>query len=447
MATAVRLLWILPLMALLLFAHPARTQGGEYITVSGSGPSLTAVFTSSPPAIDGTLSPGEWSSPRAISLNGFNDPSKTRTGELYLLNTSTDLFVALVFAETVSSSRDIAEINIDSPHDHVATAGKEDALRYDGGTVDKFWMGSDWSQDQIQHGMVARSHTDGKYVYEFRKPLNSGDAQDMAVSPGATIGFRFHIGDDDISEGFRYPPDSRSGGDTSVEWPKWSDLVLAISASSTTAPTLTDPSAGSQLATMNTTLRWANPSSTTQVHVRVTPANNDGPGVNLILGAATSLRIPPPPEWYGLLPGMSYAWKVRSSTAATALDENSALWGPWSEERTFRTPSRDSTRLTAVAPADGGTVPAQPQTLRWNNGDQDVFYYELQVSPDRNFGEAGPVASVWQNLVHCCVTASPNSWTTPDLQPATTYFWRLRPRIQGDGTPVAWGSTWSFRVQ
>jgi len=34
-----------------------------------------------------------------------------------------------------------------------------------------------------------------------------------------------------------------------------------------------------------------------------------------------------------------------------------------------------------------------------------------------------------------------NSWQTPVLQHEATYYWRLRPRVQGDGTPVAWSQT------
>ena len=26
----------------------------------------------------------------------------------------------------------------------------------------------------------------------------------------------------------------------------------------------------------------------------------------------------------------------------------------------------------------------------------------------------------------------------------STYYWRVRPRVQGDGVPVDWSDTWSF---
>ena len=76
---------------------------------------------------------------------------------------------------------------------------------------------------------------------------------------------------------------------------------------------------------------------------------------------------------------------------------------------------RDSSRLTLVTPTDGATVDLAPQILQWNNGFVDVYYYEVQVSSDPNFGEQGPVSSVWYNLVHGGVSNPLNSWTTPEL--------------------------------
>ena len=54
---------------------------------------------------------------------------------------------------------------------------------------------------------------------------------------------------------------------------------------------------------------------------------------------------------------------------------------------------------------------------------------------------------VWWNLIHGAVTSPLNSWQTPPLAAGTTYFWRLRPRVQGDGTPVGWGPTWRFTAR
>jgi hypothetical protein len=42
-----------------------------------------------------------------------------------------------------------------------------------------------------------------------------------------------------------------------------------------------------------------------------------------------------------------------------------------------------------------------------------------------------------------------NSYTIPSgfpLEGSHTYFWRVRPRIQGDGQPVGWNTAASFRT-
>jgi len=85
------------------------------------------------------------------------------------------------------------------------------------------------------------------------------------------------------------------------------------------APTLTAPVNGSTLPDFGPSLSWALPSGSTQHQLQVTPINNDGPGVNIIQNADTSFSIPAPPDWYGLLPDMTYTWQVRATDATTAV--------------------------------------------------------------------------------------------------------------------------------
>lgn len=129
------------------------------------------------------------------------------------------------------------------------------------------------------------------------------------------------------------------------------------------APTLLEPASGARLSQVTTTLRWAMPQGATQYHLKVTPANNDGPGVNIIGNAVSEFTIPPPPQWYGLLPGMTYSWKLRSTDKATFTPEDDLTWGSWSEERTFRTPEIYSTGIAPVAPANGLEEQALPGFL------------------------------------------------------------------------------------
>ena len=217
-------------------------------------------------------------------------------------------------------------------------------------------------------------------------------------------------------------------------------------------PLLASPETGTSLVHIGTTLEWRLPLGATQCQLQVVPANNDGPAINLIRDAESSFIIPPPVLGQGnyvMLPGMTYSWRVRSTANPAFASEDNPSWGPWSDWNTFRTPAPSSAGVSPVSPTDGSTLAAGPQLLQWANTATDIFYYELQVSPDRTFetDPAKATASVWSNLVHGGVTVTLNSWTTPPLQSGVAYYWRVRPRVQGDGTPVGWSTTWSFRAQ
>ena len=219
-------------------------------------------------------------------------------------------------------------------------------------------------------------------------------------------------------------------------------------------PSLDEPSYGTSLEAMGPiTLRWTNPIGTAQYQIKISPYNNDGPGVNLIIGDAllvssSSFTINPPVFGQGnyvLLPGMSYSWQVRVTTSTLPVSEGASVWGPWSSKNTFRTPAPSSSSIGLVSPSHGSTISGAEVALQWQNAASDIFYYEVQVSTDPQFKTgSGAIASVWQNLVHGGVTNPPNTWYTPQLQSGATYYWRVRPRVQGDGTPVSWSPTWSF---
>jgi hypothetical protein len=105
--------------------------------------------------------------------------------------------------------------------------------------------------------------------------------------------------------------------------------------------------------------------------------------------------------------------------------------------------------MQPLTPVNGAVLAdAGPATLRWSHPSPAVFYYEVQVSGDSRFdpNPATATSFVWWNLIHGGVTNPPNSWQTPALEPGKTYFWRVRPRIQGDGDPVAWSSTFTFQT-
>lgn len=215
------------------------------------------------------------------------------------------------------------------------------------------------------------------------------------------------------------------------------------------APTLSAPAGGAVLADFNPTLQWTLPTGTVQYQIQVTPP--DGPAINLIRNTETSYVIPAPPDWYGLLPDMTYTWKVRASDKATFAGESDPSWGPWSESRTFRTPKVTSSALTLTTPANGSTVSGFLPTLYWQTNDPDLWYFEVQVSKDPTYNTDPKTATamVYTELRHGGATDTIYSYSIPSsfpLEPGTTYSWRVRPRVQGDGAPVAWTASSTFKT-
>ncbi|MCG3775544.1 MAG: Dipeptidyl-peptidase 5 [Nitrospira sp.] len=218
------------------------------------------------------------------------------------------------------------------------------------------------------------------------------------------------------------------------------------------APSLVSPAGEEIIANLGPTLSWENPAGTTQVHLEVIPANNDGPGVNAYFGSArTSLLIPAPPGWYGLLPDMTYTWRVRVSDNPGAIGLDDPSWSTAAERR-FRTPKVASDTLVLVGPSNGSTTNTRLPVLQWGNSRGDIFYYEVQMSKDFTFNTDPATASamVYWELRHGGVTNPNNSYQPPasaPLEDNTTYYWRVRPRVQGDGTPLAWSWASSFHVR
>lgn len=217
------------------------------------------------------------------------------------------------------------------------------------------------------------------------------------------------------------------------------------------APQPTSPTEGQVLGSFGPILRWENSSGATQVHLQVIPVNNDGPGIDAYVGSAiTSFAIPPPPLWYGLLPDMAYTWRLQVSDALTSVPLDDQSWSPWVEQH-FRTPVVSSDNLTLTTPSNGATVGSRTPVLQWANSRSDVFYYEVQVSKDPGFNTdpATATTTVYWELRHGGVTNPLNSYTAPSgfpLDDNATYYWRVRPRVQGDGTPALWSWPSSFHV-
>ena len=204
-------------------------------------------------------------------------------------------------------------------------------------------------------------------------------------------------------------------------------------------PVLTQPPMG-DASSMGPLLQWTQPPRTTWFQVQVIPFNEDGPGINLVIGDGALVRAAQyqvrGPNFgsadpnYVMLPGMTYLWRVRTATVLTNPTE--ADWSAWAVS-SFKTPPASSSTITPVAPPAFGEASTLTPTLTWANSNTAVFYYEVQVSKDYEFG---PNAFLYSEYVHGGASTPPNSYVVPEafpLEAGEIYYWRVRPRIQGDG--------------
>ncbi|GEM_PF-2844568 len=219
------------------------------------------------------------------------------------------------------------------------------------------------------------------------------------------------------------------------------------------APTLRSPGNGTLLQNMGAiTLSFELPTGSTQYHLQATPFRGDGPGVNLIRNAETSFTLQPPTLGIGpyvMLPGMTYTWRIRATDATTRISDTSPLWGDWTDEWSFTTPPPSSASVHPQDPPLGVKVTSLTPTLSWSDDNPYIFYYEIQVSKDILF-DTNPFtanAPVYENRIHGGESRPFNSWAVPTsypLEQGCRYYWRVRPRVQGNGTPVNWGQSFWF---
>ena len=215
-------------------------------------------------------------------------------------------------------------------------------------------------------------------------------------------------------------------------------------------PVLTQPPMG-DASSMGPLLQWTQPPRTTWFQVQVIPFNEDGPGINLVIGDGALVRgaqyqvrgpnFGSADPNYVMLPGMTYLWRVRTATVLTNPTEDD--WSAWAVS-SFKTPPASSSTITPVAPPFFEEVRTLTPTLTWANSNTAVFYYEVQVSKDYEFG---PNAFLYSEYVHGGASTPPNSYVVPaafPLEAGEIYYWRVRPRIQGDGDPLPWSATYVF---
>jgi nitrous oxidase accessory protein len=221
-----------------------------------SRPVITSIFTKNQPTIDGAIEEDEWKNKIEIKLNGFEtddhyneakSEKSTKTADLYVMNDDENIYIAVMIEDTSKGDEDSLYFGFDQDDDFVHTDGDEDRAYLDGEEyADGHWdtdVATWYPDDALSHGKMQRewSPTDRIYVYEFMKPLNSGDLQDIKLQAGDMAGFRIEVLDSYPGILYRYPMDTVDHdvvhnedeniiftypvGDESGAWKKWADLI------------------------------------------------------------------------------------------------------------------------------------------------------------------------------------------------------------------------------
>jgi uncharacterized delta-60 repeat protein len=123
----------------------------------------------------------------------------------------------------------------------------------------------------------------------------------------------------------------------------------------------------------------------------------------------------------GLMPGTTYYWRVRAS------DGN--VFGEYSETRVFTTNTLENFNLQTPA---NSAVDVGFTTVNFNwTSALGATGYQLSYATDMAFSGAEEL------------TATQSDATVNDLNPATTYYWRVRATANGEDYGD-WSAVWSF---
>jgi hypothetical protein len=195
----------------------------------------------------------------------------------------------------------------------------------------------------------------------------------------------------------------KAGGNWSPAWP------FTIPVADPPAPD--SPANGADLLMLDPSLSWSAVSGATGYQVQLGPDDNFLDGVQTIASATNHLEL------HSLARDAHYWWRVRAKV--------SGVFGAWSGERSFNTPSLEQVSL--ISPDDGASVGTLP-TFDWSDV-TGATGYRLQVSSDPAFSTL---------TVNMTVANSIAKLSKP--LPSGTWYWRVRP-IGPNATPGPWSAT------
>jgi hypothetical protein len=161
------------------------------------------------------------------------------------MNDEENIYIAVVIEDKLKEAEDSLYFEFDQEADSIHVDGDEDmALCRNNVYYDRHCGVNTWFDDNAIHGTISSRYinADRKYVYEFKKPLHSGDSQDISLKAGDKVGFRIEVYDK-VSKPkfFRFPMDTVDHDvDPNVHsykediifsplfgaWKKWADLII-----------------------------------------------------------------------------------------------------------------------------------------------------------------------------------------------------------------------------
>ncbi|MCI0707844.1 MAG: T9SS type A sorting domain-containing protein [Ignavibacteriae bacterium] len=184
------------------------------------------------------------------------------------------------------------------------------------------------------------------------------------------------------------------------------------------APSLIAPANGSTNAAPNQTLSWNAAAGADTYRLQVSTSSAFS---TLVIDQAGIQETSY--EAGGLARNTSYYWRVRASNSGGASN-----WSPvWS----FTTAGEQLSAPELSSPSNGAADQPTTLTLRWN-AVLLATSYDLQISTTQDFS----------NLVVNASTILETSRTVGPLDPATTYYWRVRSVQLLIVSP--WSNAWSF---
>lgn len=151
------------------------------------GATATATFQVDCPTplavLDGVRTPGEWDG--AASVPAFDGAT------FFYMNDGVNLYVALEVEDETLGADDVVQIRFDNQRDGGWDEGEDNiSLTGSGAFNDLHASATSWSVfDDQQDGAGGAGASGGTNFFEMAHPLDSGDPQDFALSPGDTVGY------------------------------------------------------------------------------------------------------------------------------------------------------------------------------------------------------------------------------------------------------------------